>query len=96
MFVVQIHLDELVIIESLRPSDFPTAQDLSKQLQRGSTFPIPVSLQKVDTRVDLLRTLASIAQRAEAGGWIPLLHFEMHGNEDLLATRTGPSLRWWG
>jgi len=94
---VQITFNEILIIESLPRDEYPrTGTQLYNHLLAEGGMPVAVTLAEPQTAVELFSVLDQAALRAEAGGWVPLIHFEMHGtrDHDALVTASGERVAW--
>jgi len=86
-----------MIIQSLRPDEKPqSGTELYEYLTTNDEIPVAVSLHEPKTADQLMTLLEDAALRAQAGGWIPLIHFEMHGaaTKNALVTASGESITW--
>jgi hypothetical protein len=91
---MQLTISELVIVESLPPGDRQTGSELHHHLTRVAPLTIPVALERIQTRVELLMVLHQLAARAEREQWLPMIHIEVHGDETGCSTATGEYLTW--
>jgi hypothetical protein len=95
--IVAVHVNEVVIIESLSEGEAPTGAELHATLSTAD-LPIPVKLIQIDTAAQLFDVLTQMhlqAQRYE-GNWVPLVHFEIHGDEERrgLVMASGELVAW--
>lgn len=93
---VKITFNEIWIIESLPVGERATGVELYQHLADQADIPVVVTLLQPRTAAELFDVLDSAALRAQAGGWIPLIHFEMHGTggRDAMVTAIGERIKW--
>lgn len=91
---LQVSFNEVVIIESLRATDFKTGTELQDYITKSALLAVPVTLYRPATRYELAVLLRSVAERAEQTGWRPLLHFEVHGAPSGIMVSSGELVRW--
>jgi hypothetical protein len=91
---MEIQFNEIVIIESLPVGERKTGTELYQHLTAGNPVPVAVSLFTPQTAEDLFQVLDGLALRAQAGPWVPLIHLEMHGRKDLIATASNERIKW--
>lgn len=77
-------ITKIIIIQSLETKEFQTGAELAKHLsfltgQHGLN--IPVTLTDCESRLDFIRLINQLVDEAHLGE-IPLLHVELHGDEE--------------
>ena len=92
------HVNELVIIESLSAEEHHTGTQLHDYLRIAPKITIPVRLISIATSAQLLNAITQIADRARKynGKWVPLIHLEIHGDTQRrgLVLESGELLPW--
>jgi hypothetical protein len=85
-----------VIIESLPSAERQTGAELYNHLAGQSDIRVVVTLERPRTADELFSALDQAALRAQAGSWVPLVHFEMHGTteRDAVVTASGERVKW--
>ena len=90
---MQIQLNLLVIVESLRPDEDQTGSQLYQYLQ-SKPLPIETELYRPATRAELFDVLERLAQRAEAGACVPIIHLEVHGSKQAVQVSSMEIISW--
>jgi len=74
-------INGVCVLESLRPGDKKTGTELARWLKlRGLQLDMYVEHIPLTSKKSLVKHLNAIANEAKAG-LVPVLHFELHGNE---------------
>ena len=87
----------LIIIESLRENDKKTGSILQSELLKLKKFQNPdlkTTLFSINSKIELISLLESIISIQEKTGFIPHLHFEIHGFENGLELSNGDHINW--
>ncbi len=87
----------LLIIESLHEDDKKTGTLLSTELLRYKKFKdssLKTILFTINSREELLKLLEAIIALQIEKGFLPHLHFEVHGYENGLVLNNGDSIHW--
>jgi hypothetical protein len=90
---MEININLLAIVESLRPDEVHTGTELADYLRR-KPLPIAVELFQPITRDDFVETLNELAERTAAGACSPLVHIEAHGDRTGIETTSGDEVGW--
>jgi len=89
---MEIYLNLLKIVESLRPDETQTGSELKTYLE--GRVPIAVEIERPASAAELVGTLTELAERTEAGACAPILHLEMHGYKKGVQTTSLELLGW--
>ena len=90
--------DKVYVIESLPDGERLTGKELYEDIiqrkieQKG--FEIHHQLFTVDTSADFFETLKFINEDVTENGFHPIIHFEIHGDEDGLGLKSGDLVKW--
>lgn len=88
---------QLVIIESLRPTDSKTAQNLFHGIIKYKQYQdiqLKSVLHVVSLKSEFLKILEDLHLEIASGGIYPILHIEMHGYEEGLQLGSGEIIHW--
>lgn len=87
--------DSVIVIESLRKSEWPTGTDLFETTIAPESLAqnIYPELYHVASRRQMLGALRNVATLA-SDGRAPIIHLEMHGNQQGLRLATGETIDW--
>ena len=93
----RIYFDIVHIIETLRPGDCRTGQQLFEDLDpiiSRATRQVTPRFSPVRSRAEFLELLGSIAEDARLHSHSPILHIEAHGSSSGIQTSSGECLTW--
>jgi hypothetical protein len=91
---VELYLNELVIVQSLPANERQTGTELQRHLHHDPAFPVPVRLEPAFSAAELMVVLEQLAIQAERTAWRPMVHIEVHGNNEGCGTASGEFLYW--
>lgn len=97
LYRTEIRFNTICVIESLRPGDPKTGQDLYDRVilpGKVAHERMHAEFAAVSTKKDLLQRLERIAYAAETANWHPLLHLETHGDSDGIQLANGDVVAW--
>lgn len=93
---INIQYNSIIVIQSLRPNDRPTGEELyndiiSRFTQLNSTTS---SFHVVETRLEFLILFQTIADAVKTKNLLPILHLEIHGDDTGMQLTNGEMILW--
>jgi hypothetical protein len=90
-----VHFDSIEVIESLRPREQRTGEQLCQKLfLPAEQHQVRLTLHTPATKDELHDVLLAIAEKTERDGGRPIVHLEAHGDALGIALTSGEAMDW--